>query len=54
MIDKIHLHPLLLTLYELYRCTGRYHKRWCGSDCRIRSSTLIKYKTNHNANIDIK
>lgn len=53
MIHKIHLYPFLLTLYELYSCTGSYYKCWCGSDCRIRSRTLTKYKTNRNANIDI-
>jgi len=54
MIHKIHSYPFLLTLYELYSCTGRHYKRWCGSDSRIRSRTLTKYKTNHNENIDIK
>jgi len=54
MIHKIHLYPFLLTLYELYSCTGCYYKRWCGSDSRTRSRTLNKYKTNQNETIDIK
>jgi len=54
MIFKICWYPFLLTLYELYICTGSYYNCWCGRDCRICLSTLTKYKTNHNANIDIK
>jgi hypothetical protein len=54
MIYKIRWYPFLLTSYELYNCTGSYYKCWCGSECRIRLSTLTEYKTNHNASIDIK